>query len=58
MELDPGTPGSQPEPKEDAQLLSHPDVPILILNKHLCHSLQVLKKVKLVYTFVPKSNQG
>ena len=25
--LDPQTPGSQPEPKADAQLLSHPGVP-------------------------------
>ena len=29
VELDPGTPGSQPEPKADAQLLSHPGVPWL-----------------------------
>ena len=27
MGLDPGTPGSRPEPKVDAQVLSHPDVP-------------------------------
>ena len=27
MGLDPGTPGSRPEPKADAQLLSHPGVP-------------------------------
>ena len=26
--LDPGTPGSCPEPKADAQLLIHPGVPI------------------------------
>ena len=26
--LDPGTPGSCPEPKADAQLLSHPGVPL------------------------------
>ena len=25
--LDPGTPGSCPEPKADAQLLSHPGIP-------------------------------
>ena len=25
--LDPKTPGSQPEPKADAQLLSHPGIP-------------------------------
>ena len=27
MGLDPGSPGSHPEPKADAQLLSHPGVP-------------------------------
>ena len=27
--LNPGTPGSHPEPKADAQPLSHPSVPIL-----------------------------
>ena len=27
MKLDPGTLGSGPEPKADAQPLSHPDVP-------------------------------
>ena len=25
--LDPGTPGSRPEPRADAQLLSHPGIP-------------------------------
>ena len=33
--LDPGTPGSHPEPKADAQSLSHPGVPyvwLLLLN--------------------------
>ena len=29
--LDPGTPGSRSEPKVDAQLLSHPGVPSLLL---------------------------
>ena len=29
MGLDPGTPGSHPEPKADAQSLSHPGVPIV-----------------------------
>ena len=29
--LDPGSPGSHPEPKADAQLLSHPGVPLLLL---------------------------
>ena len=29
--LDPGTPGSHPEPKADAQPLSHPGVPGLYL---------------------------
>ena len=28
--LDPGTPGSRPEPKGDAQPLSHPDIPIAL----------------------------
>ena len=28
MGLDPRTPGSQPEPKADAQPLSHPGVPL------------------------------
>ena len=27
MGLDPGTPGPYPEPKADAQLLSHPGIP-------------------------------
>ena len=27
MGLDPGTPGSRPEPKADAQLQSHPGIP-------------------------------
>ena len=30
--LDPRTPGSRPEPKADAQPLSHPGVPHLYLN--------------------------
>ena len=29
--LDPGTPGSQPEPKADAQPLSHPGAPLTFL---------------------------
>ena len=29
VRLDPATPGSYPEPKTDAQPLSHPGVPIL-----------------------------
>ena len=33
--LDPGTPGSHPEPKADAQLLSHPGVPVVKLFKEL-----------------------
>ena len=34
--LDPGTPGSHPEPKADTQLLNHPGIPIsdfLIIKK-------------------------
>ena len=30
--LDPGTPGSHPEPKADAQQLSHPDVPLIVIS--------------------------
>ena len=30
---DPGTPGSRPEPKADAKLVSHPGVPILDILK-------------------------
>ena len=33
--LDPGTPGSCPEPKADAQPLSHPGIPLLGLNPTL-----------------------
>ena len=29
--IDPRTPGSRPEPKADAQPLSHPGIPIIIL---------------------------
>ena len=41
-ELDPGTPGSCPEPKSDAQLLSHPGIsgyPFFIQKKGLCRVL-------------------
>ena len=31
--LDPGTPGSHPEQKADAQPLSHPGVPVLTFKK-------------------------
>ena len=31
--LDPGTPGSCPEPKADAQPLSHPGCPVIIFLK-------------------------
>ena len=34
VELNPGTPGSCPEPKADAQLLDHPGVPIISVFKH------------------------
>ena len=34
--LDPGTPGSCPEPKADAQLLSHPSVPIKTCIIEMC----------------------
>ena len=35
--LDPGSPGSHPELKADAKLLSHPGVPTLLLSAN--HSL-------------------
>ena len=34
--LDPGTTGSQPEPKADAQPLNHPGVPNFNFNLPLC----------------------
>ena len=38
VRLDPGTLGSRPEPKADAQPLSHPGVPVVMnfLNPALC----------------------
>ena len=33
VELNPGTPGSRPEPKADAQPLSHPGVPRLVFQR-------------------------
>ena len=36
MGLDPWTPGSQPEPKADAQPLSHPGVPLGRFRAELC----------------------
>ena len=40
MGLDPRTPGSHPEPKADAQLLSHPGVPgVLFVYSSVSHSL-------------------
>ena len=35
--LDPRTPGSRPEPKADAQRLSHPDVLHLVLRENQAH---------------------
>ena len=32
--LDPKTPGSHPEPKADAQPLSHPGIPVLCFKKY------------------------
>ena len=34
MGLDPGNPGSHPEPKADAQPLTHPGVPVKSLKKN------------------------
>ena len=33
--LDPGTPGSCPKSKADAQLLSHPGVPLVNIFEHM-----------------------
>ena len=44
MGFDPGNPGSGPEPKADAQPLSHPGIPIMdILNIFLKEWYLVLK---------------
>ena len=45
-ELDPGIPGSRPEPEADAQLLSHSDVPLL--NFFCALALRVLSCSKIV----------
>ena len=38
MGLDPGTPGSHPEPKADAQPLSHPGAPNKVIFEELASS--------------------
>ena len=37
--LDPGTPGSRPGPKAEAQLLSHPGAPVFALNSGVTYIL-------------------
>ena len=53
MGLKPGTPGSLPEPKADAQPLSHPGVPELSSLKthptHLKHALVILVIITTAY---------
>ena len=46
--LDPGTPGSRPEPKADTQPLSHPGVPDVISSKRLI--LALLFKIAVHFT--------
>ena len=45
--LDTGTPGSHPEPKADAQPLSHPDVPYINILKLYIYS-KVQPKLRLL----------
>ena len=46
MGFDPGIPGSYPELKADAQLLSHPGVPVMwIINKGIFYNEHVGWKV-------------
>ena len=49
MGLDPRTPGSRPEPKADAQPLSHPGAPSLLLYKNL---LRTKKTTDLLFFVV------
>ena len=44
--LDPGTPGSRPEPKADTQLLSHPGIPPSGLNGKIIWGTWVAQSVK------------
>ena len=45
MGLNPGAPGSRPEPKADAQLLSHPGVPgIIFLPQHFITHIFIYRK--------------
>ena len=39
VEVDPGTPGSRPEPKADTQPPSHPGVPVVLFLYMFCESL-------------------
>ena len=64
--LDPRSPGSRPEPKADAQLLSHAGVPLSwileviffksdILPNHLCAASVVFEGAHPIVTFCLKS---
>ena len=63
VELDPWTPGSQPEPKADAQPLSHPGT-CWVLFKHRCFQLKVTRnstsdlKNKDIYCLMKESSRG
>ena len=49
MGLDPRTPGSQPEPKADAQPLSHPGVPrscLLLIHTYVCDIANAVTNAK------------
>ena len=48
--LNPGTPGSRPEPKVDTQPLSHPCIPTLVLLLRLFFSCSLLAVIQ-AYTF-------
>ena len=50
--LDPGTLGSSPEPKVDAQLLNHPGVPAwLVLIDHVIHLVSLLPGLTFLKRF-------
>ena len=50
--LDPGTPGSQPGPKADAQPLSHPGVPVYILLNQLIFEVVFMISFLRFYLFM------
>ena len=45
MGLDSGTRGSRPEPKADAQLLSHPGIPAIIQFRRVLHNSKEARTV-------------